>query len=55
MHRLFVSTTGDDNASGSREEPLASITEARDRIRELRKQQVLTDTVHVKVFPEPIF
>ncbi|HHU26509.1 MAG TPA: right-handed parallel beta-helix repeat-containing protein [Bacteroidales bacterium] len=48
---FFVSTTGDDNASGSRENPLATITEARDRIRELRKQQLLTDTIHVKVFP----
>lgn len=25
---FFVSTTGDDNASGSRENPLATITEA---------------------------
>ena len=46
-----VSYTHLDNASGSRENPLATITEARDRIRELRKQQLLTDTIHVKVFP----
>jgi len=48
---FYVATSGDDNAQGTRERPLASITGARDRIRELRRRSVLTDTVFVKIFP----
>ena len=47
---FFVATTGDDKAPGTRERPLASITEARNRVRELRRQRVLSDTVFVKIF-----
>lgn len=52
---FFVATSGDDKAPGSREKPLATITKARNRIRELRSQRVLTDTVYVKIFPGTYF
>lgn len=52
---FFISTVGDDKAPGNRENPLATITEARNRIRELRSQRVLTDTVYVKIFPGTYF
>ncbi|MDD4591323.1 MAG: right-handed parallel beta-helix repeat-containing protein [Parabacteroides sp.] len=47
---FFIATSGDDNAPGTRDKPLASIIEARDRIRELRNQKKITDTVYVKIF-----
>jgi hypothetical protein len=38
--QLFVAPSGNDTAAGSREAPLASLTGARDRIRQLRSQGV---------------
>ena len=48
---FFVAVNGDDKAPGTRERPLASITEARDRIRQLRRQGALNDTVFVRIQP----
>jgi hypothetical protein len=48
---FFVAVSGDDDAPGTREKPLASLVEARDRIRELRRRGALTDTVFVRIFP----
>lgn len=52
---FFIATFGDDNAPGNREKPLATIKEARNRIRTLRSKHVLTDTVYVKIFPGTYF
>jgi hypothetical protein len=52
---LYVSTTGDDKSSGTHEKPLASISEAFKRIRELRFKNELTDTVFIKIFPGNYF
>ena len=52
---LFVATSGDDKAPGTLERPLASIMEARNRIRELRRRSVLKDTVFVKILPGTYF
>lgn len=48
---FYVATYGNDQAIGSREEPLASIAEARDRVRILRSQKLLSDTVFVNIAP----
>ncbi|MDR1981260.1 MAG: hypothetical protein LBQ39_06565, partial [Tannerellaceae bacterium] len=52
---LYVSPQGDDKYKGSQEQPLSSLTGARDRIRELRRQGALTDTVFVKLMPGTYF
>ena len=52
---FFVASSGDDNAPGTRERPLATIMEARNKIRELRRRSVLTDTVFVKILPGAYF
>ncbi|MDR3194167.1 MAG: right-handed parallel beta-helix repeat-containing protein [Tannerella sp.] len=50
-HTLYVSPAGDDTQSGDRARPLASLSGARDRVRELRRQGALTDTVFVRILP----
>ncbi|MDR1896276.1 MAG: right-handed parallel beta-helix repeat-containing protein [Prevotellaceae bacterium] len=50
---LYVSPTGNDKCTG--EQPLLSLTGARDRIRELRRRGALTDTVFVKIMPGTYF
>lgn len=52
---IFVAPSGDDGALGNHENPLATITEARNRVRTLRSQNELTDTVFVKIFPGTYF
>ena len=46
---LFISPLGSDADPGTRDEPLASLTGARERIRELRRQGIFHDTVVVVV------
>ncbi len=48
---VYVSPKGDDRNIGTRDQPLASLAGARDRIRQLREQKQLTDTVYVYVLP----
>jgi len=48
---VYVSPAGNDQNSGTKEQPVASLTGARDIIRELRKHTALNDTVHVKIMP----
>ncbi|MCL6103819.1 MAG: right-handed parallel beta-helix repeat-containing protein, partial [Bacteroidetes bacterium] len=48
---VYVSPKGDDRNTGTREQPLASLAGARDRIRQLSEQKQLTDTVYVYVLP----
>lgn len=49
---LYVSPSGDDGNSGTREQPLATLTGARDRIRELRSRGAITDTLFVRILPD---
>ena len=44
---VYVSPNGNDLNSGTREQPLASLIGARDKIRQLREKKLLTDTVYV--------
>lgn len=48
---LFVSPSGSDRNSGTMDQPLASLSGSRDRVRELRRQGAVTDTVFVKLLP----
>jgi hypothetical protein len=56
-HILYVSTQGNDNNSGSREQPLASLSGARDQIRKLRARNVIApnDTFFIYVLPGDYF
>jgi hypothetical protein len=49
--RLYISPTGNDKNNGTKEQPLASLAGARDRVRQLRDQRILDDTVFVQVLP----
>ena len=53
--RVFVSPSGNDKNTGSREQPLASLNGARDLVRSMRQQRLLNDTVYVEVFPGEYF
>lgn len=44
---IYVSTTGNDDHSGTLKQPLATLEEARDRIRKLRKSKDKTYTVNL--------
>ena len=46
---FFVAVSGNDNASGTRKKPLASLNGARDKIRELRRRGNVNDTIFVKI------
>lgn len=46
---LYISPIGDDRNPGTKAQPMASLEGARDRLREIRKQKVQTDTVWVKI------
>ena len=48
---LYVSTSGNDYNIGSYEQPLASLAGARDRLREMRRQGLASDTVFIKIMP----
>ena len=48
---VYVSPRGDDRNTGSKEQPLASLEGARDRVLELRHKNTLKDTVRVYVLP----
>ena len=48
---IYVSPSGSRQNPGSREQPLASLTDARDLIQVLRTQKTLNDTVYVEVAP----
>lgn len=48
---LFVSPSGNNADSGTKEKPLASLPGARDRIRELRRQGAIKDTLFVRILP----
>ena len=54
---LYVSTQGNDNNSGSKDQPLASLSGARDKVRKLRFEKVLStnDTVYIYVMPGNYF
>lgn len=49
--RLYIAPSGNDKNNGTKERPLASLAGARDRLRQLRDQGVLDDTVFVQVLP----
>ncbi|MDR1121079.1 MAG: right-handed parallel beta-helix repeat-containing protein [Dysgonamonadaceae bacterium] len=46
---LYVSPSGNDRNKGSYEQPLASLAGARDQLREMRHQGLVSDTVFVKI------
>lgn len=46
---IYVSPEGNDSNQGTAAKPLASLEGARDKIREMRKEENLTDTVFVKI------
>jgi hypothetical protein len=46
--RLFVSPDGDDNQSGSKGQPLASLDGAKNKIRDLRLKDTFTDTIFIE-------
>lgn len=48
---FYISEFGSNKNNGSYESPFATIKEARDRIRQLRNERKLTDTIFVKIFP----
>jgi hypothetical protein len=50
-YHLYVSPSGNDSNNGKKEQPLATLTGARDRVRLLREQHVITasDTVYIRV------
>ena len=52
---IYVSPSGNDQNTGTREQPLASLTAARDLIRTLSEQKKLNDTVYVEVLPGEYF
>ena len=49
--RIYVSPAGNDRNTGAKEQPVASLTAARDIIRVLREQKTVTDTIYVEVMP----
>ena len=53
--RLYVSPSGNDRNQGTQEQPVASLTAARNLIRALREQKTLEDTVFVEVMPGEYF
>ncbi|MGB4291411.1 MAG: right-handed parallel beta-helix repeat-containing protein [Bacteroidales bacterium] len=52
---IYLSPSGDDSNPGTRENPLATLTAARDRIRELRKQERTTKPVEIIALPGEYF
>ncbi|MDR1337068.1 MAG: hypothetical protein LBK22_09590, partial [Tannerella sp.] len=48
---LYVSPSGNDTHPGTREQPLATLAGARDRIRLLHRQRVWRDTIFVRMAP----
>ena len=46
---IYVSTSGDDNNPGTESQPLASISGARDKIKEMRSNGLINDTVFVRI------
>ena len=46
---IYVSPAGNDRHTGSKEQPVASLTAARDLIRGLRTQKSISDTIYVEV------
>ncbi|MCK9414154.1 MAG: right-handed parallel beta-helix repeat-containing protein [Prolixibacteraceae bacterium] len=54
-HWVYISPQGDDRNTGTKEQPLASLAGARDRVRQLRQQNILKDTVCVYVLPGAYF
>ena len=46
---IYVSTSGNDNNPGTEGQPLASINGANGKIKELRQNEVLNDTIFVKI------
>jgi hypothetical protein len=48
---IYVAPWGNDHQQGTKEQPLQTLAGARDKIRELRRQNVLNDTVFVRLFP----
>ena len=49
--RIYMSPTGHDGNTGAKDRPVASLTGARDLIRSIRGQKLLTDTIYVEVAP----
>lgn len=47
--RLYLSPDGDDTHSGTKDRPLASFEGVRNKIREMRAQQIIKDTIFVEV------
>ena len=52
---IYVSPSGNNHNPGTREQPVSSLTAARDLIRTLRAQKALNDTVFVEVAPGEYF
>lgn len=47
--KIYVSPNGNDKNSGSRDQPLATLEGARDKIRQLRFDRQITDTIFVEL------
>lgn len=52
---LYISPTGNDLNPGTKEQPLGTLTGARDRVRQLREQKLPDDTVYIHVLPGNYF
>lgn len=52
---IYLSPSGDDGNPGTREKPLATLTAARDRVRELRQQGSITRPVEIIALPGEYF
>jgi len=52
---IYLSPSGDDGNPGTREKPLATLTAARNRVRELRKQESTTKPVEIIALPGEYF
>jgi hypothetical protein len=52
---VYVSPVGSDTNIGTKDQPLASLKGARDRVRQLRGKNQMTDTIYVYVLPGNYF
>ncbi|HOK27119.1 MAG TPA: right-handed parallel beta-helix repeat-containing protein [Bacteroidales bacterium] len=53
--KIYLSPSGDDTNPGTSEKPLATLTAARDKVRELRKQGSITKPVEIVALPGEYF
>ena len=55
VRRIYVSPLGNDLNQGTKEQPLASLTGARNKIRQLKQQHQINDTIYVDVLQGEYF